>query len=203
MCPCGAACRCNPCRCGSRRSGSTRSGNRRSGRRPTQNQGISCSCGQYMANTSFHDPSLVLDYTDDEYSMGYDFDPADIRQAIRTPAPIPEDYRDLALAGLRARSGGRDSASNRGPRVGETPGQTTVVRMMDQLDNWKRSALTTHDGAPRPLNNYLFPDSNMRELFGEDYTRYTPDEYMRCLDQAVDMVLEQTTEGPQGSSRRN
>ncbi|KAI1471259.1 uncharacterized protein F4812DRAFT_413314 [Daldinia caldariorum] len=198
MCSCGAACRCNPCRCGTRRSGS----NRRPGGRSTQNHGPSCDCGQYIANTSFHDPGHVLGHMDGEHYMGHDFDPSGVHQTMQTSVPEAW-YQYLPLGGFQARSENRDPVNNNGPQVGEIPGQATVVRMMDRLENWKRSALTTHDGAPRPLNYYLFPDSNMRELFGENYTRHTPDEYMHYLDQAVNRILERTTEAPQSSGGRN
>ncbi|OTB16263.1 hypothetical protein K445DRAFT_317238 [Daldinia sp. EC12] len=206
MCPCGSACRCNPCRCGSRRSGhgSTHS---------HSHAHVHVHSGSHAQpsneNTAFHGHGQVLGPVHDGHHTGRNLDPRGVHQAIWTP--IPQSYLDLARAGVHVRSGNGDRnntllVNNDDPRVGEIPGHGMAQLLMDQLDSWKRSALTTHDGAPRPLNGYLFPDPHMRELFGDDYMKFTPDEYMRCLDEAVNVALEEITgrpQGPQGPGHRN
>ncbi|KAI1659316.1 hypothetical protein F4813DRAFT_28426 [Daldinia decipiens] len=216
MCPCGAACRCNPCRCGNGRtahesthdsghasgSGRSRNGGHKHGHGKSHRHGSSHhhghSHGHGYSNdyeqsydfdggdTTFRGQGYILGHVNDGHHTGRDLDPRRAHPVIWTP--IPQSYLDSqAQSGTQAHSGTRNPIliNNDDDRVGQIPGHNIGQYLLDQLELWQRSALTSDNGLPQTQNHYILPDPHMRELFGDDYTDRTPDEYMVLLEQSV------------------
>ncbi|KAI0130777.1 hypothetical protein F4814DRAFT_456772 [Daldinia grandis] len=162
MCPCGAACRCNPCRCGSGRSaqGSTHGSGRAGGSGSSHNHGQSSGSEppslQGQGRTLEDDISSQLERM--EISTG---SPA----PVHTPRPRQHDPECLFSR-----------------LADQCDRQRMYQLLLGELERWQHSILVSRDGRPIPPIRYFFCDEHMRLIFGGDFATFQPEQYLRALE---------------------
>ncbi|KAI8957939.1 hypothetical protein F5Y11DRAFT_62038 [Daldinia sp. FL1419] len=176
MCPCGAACRCNPCRCGNYSN--------------SENEDFSDSeQSPEVEHTNFVGEGRVLGPVSDGHRTGRGLDPMRVHQVIWTP--IDPSYVNALV--VRDNTQPQSEARPRvliddDDRLGEVAGHGLRQLILYQIERWQKSAATTPNGAPEPVRHYMLPDPHMREIFGDNYDRITPNDYMVYLADAAHML---------------
>ncbi|KAI1139971.1 hypothetical protein F5Y05DRAFT_337548 [Hypoxylon sp. FL0543] len=75
-------------------------------------------------------------------------------------------------------------------------------RIQAELLRWLNSARTSGTGRPQPPDDYIFCDEHMRQNFGHDYRRFTPNQYMGFLAAAAQQRIRQQQNGARNSDNR-